>query len=373
MKPHEHGGQIHRWKKEFGLSDADIVDFSANINPLGPPQNVIEKIKKELDNLPNYPEPDALELCEKLSKVHLVSTGNVLAGNGASELIDLFFLYLLPKKVLLPAPTFKEYERAALAAGSEIENFYLGDKSLKSNLDGFIRKIKDSSPEVVVICTPNNPTGEILETEDIMKIADAVKGVNGWLLIDKSFIAFARENWQLMEWDDIPENIAIIYSFTKMYAIAAIRLGYLIGDEKLIKALKSFRNPWNVNYLAQVAGKVCLLEKDYERKTRELVSKEREKLLRNLQRLNFTPYPGRANYILVKINNEIVDKTEKEHKLNSEILWKGLAQKGIFIRNAVNFNGLDDKYFRIAVRLPWENDSFLYLLETFLREQNYIK
>ncbi|UMZ73147.1 threonine-phosphate decarboxylase CobD [Natranaerofaba carboxydovora] len=360
MKPHEHGGQIYRWAKEFELDHEEIVDFSANINPLGPPENLKKELTKELDNLPNYPEPDALELCHDIANMHGISEENILVGNGASELIDLFFLYNKFQKAFFPAPTFKEYERACRSVGTEVENFYIYDRPLKDRLDDFIKKIKEKSPSVVVICTPNNPTGEVLEPVDIKRISDVVREINGWLFIDKSFITFVREDWPKLIWDNtIPDNTAIIYSFTKMYAIAGLRLGYIIGPSKMISEMKKLRNPWSVNHLAQVAGKVCLTEKEYEKKTRKLVDKERDRLIEGLEKLNFKTFPGKANYVLAKIQDN--------KNLNSCKLWEGLAKKGVLIRNAENFDGLDDSFFRIAVRLPEENEKLLKSLEDFLK------
>lgn len=359
MKLHEHGGQIKKWKREIGISnDIEILDFSANINPLGPPENVVYKIKEEFNNIFNYPEPQAFELCKELATHHGVKPENVLAGNGASELIDLFFLKQPPAaKVLLPAPTFSEYERAAVAAGGEIDLFCIGEESLSFHMEDFIKRIEDTSPDVVVICTPNNPTGELLEDYEVNKIVQAVIGVNGWLLIDKSFMPFARRDWYKLEWERLPQNVAVIYSFTKIYALAGLRLGYMLASENLIDKIKAARNPWSVNHLAQVGGKACIKEKKYEEKTRKLIADEREKLLKGLQELNLKPIHGAANYLLVRI---------EAGKFNSYNLWQELAKRGIFIRMAKNFHSLDQRYFRVAVRLPWENNKLLAQLEAIL-------
>ncbi len=358
MKPYEHGGQVYRWQKKYMLEDSDIIDFSANINPLGPPRRMIDVIRKETEKLPNYPEPDAAFLCGKIAGEHGVKYENVIAGNGASELIDLFFLYLRPQKVLFPAPTFKEYERVSRAVNSDIYSYYTGDMPLSDHLEDFVANIKNVSPDVVVICTPNNPTGEVLERDHLIKIAEAAREVGGWVLLDKSFMPFVCGDWKAMEWDEIPQNVVTIYSFTKMFAMAGLRLGYALGPSWLIQGLKSLRNPWSVNHLAQEAGMVCLDEKEYEVSTRDLITQEREKMITKLDNRGFITFPGKANFILVKM--------EDLYGLNARILWEVFAREGIFIRNAENFKGLSPEYFRIAVRLPDENQRFLATIDRYL-------
>lgn len=366
MKPHEHGGQIKRWREEFGISsEENIYDFSANINPLGIPDSVKEVIEKEIDNLPNYPEPEALGLCRELATAHNVFLENVLAGNGASELIDLFFLYLKPKKLLQIAPTFSEYERAGISAGSKVENFYLGEKSLKENLEDFLLEIENNSPDVIAVCSPNNPTGELLDESHIDKIFRTARKVGGWLLIDKSFISFTREGWESLEWEIIPEKVVLLYSFTKMFALAGLRLGYMLAPRQMVEELKNLRNPWSVNHLAQTAGMACLLEKSYEKRTRELVRNERERMIEKLLDMGLKPLRGEANYLLVKINEDIF----KEGEVDSEFIWGELGKKGIFIRRAENFAGLDKRFFRIAVKLPEENDVLLAGLRDVLAKR----
>ncbi|MEW6274396.1 MAG: threonine-phosphate decarboxylase [Bacillota bacterium] len=366
----EHGGNVWAVNGQKELAPRKVIDFSASLNPLGPPPGVFRLLREKIRYLQYYPEPYARTLCSAWAETLGVSADRVIAGNGASELISLFFRAAGPRRVLLPAPTYSDYARAALAAGSRVEFFFSPDK-FAYPLESLARELTRSRCDALVFCNPNNPTGVFWEDVTLLLQETAAKGIP--FLLDASFWPFTgtrwsawrKKNFSFLQEETGHFQFFLVFSLTKIYALPGLRLGIGVGPPALIKKLKAANDPWSVNVFAQLAGLACLREQNYLKETVALVEKEREYLLRGLGKLpGLVLFPSRANFLL--------GDCRRTGRTGSEIA-AALAKKGVLIRDARNFAGLDEYYFRLAVRKRSENRHLLRALKQVLSGHDYFE
>ena len=339
-----HGGNIHRIKRQ---KLNPVIDFSANINPLGLPEKVKEFFREGVDDILHYPDPDAAELTFSIARNWGIDEKNILVGNGSVDLIYLILNTFRPGRVIIPQPTFSEYERAAVSIKSKIDFIELREE------EGF--SLGGSRPEqgdMVFICNPNNPTGNLLLTD-----GQEIKRIPGeFLVVDEAFMDFLPEgrDLSLIGKRDRGKRIMVLRSFTKIFSMPGLRGGYLVAHRDIIEKLKESQPPWAMNGLSQSICKMMLDDGNYLQETHCLIDSEREflrKCIGNIKGL--TVYPSRANFLLIRIRLE---------GINSSILVEELLKKGVLIRDCSNFRGLDNQYFRIAVRSRTEN---MKLVEAF--------
>lgn len=350
-----HGGDLldaaNRWKPESGK----MIDFSSNINPSGPPPGLFEFLRRSLPEIVSYPSPQARELREKLGLFLNVPLECLLIGNGANELIHLLLLWRRPGKVFVPAPSFSEYERAAVLAGARVERYFLppGEEidfsSLACNLD---------QGDFLVFCNPNNPTGMLSKASKLITLVEAAAERGATVLIDESFIPLTgRPEESLL--DRRYGNLWIVTSLTKMWSLPGLRLGFATGPQEDVKEITRWGDPWRVNTLAQKAGIFCLGRKSYLEKSLALIEKERRFLTGRFRETGeFYVYEGSANYLLLRGLNPAFHVAEFQDYL---------ARRGILIRRADNFCSLDQRYFRIAVLKRPENLRLLQYTDDFIK------
>lgn len=345
---HIHGGNVKEIARKYGLKEEKIIDFSANINPLGPSPKVTKTLKESLSKIARYPDPEAINLRKELSKYLKINSENIIAGNGAVELIYLVCHTLKPKKALIVVPTFSEYEFALKSVGCGIQFFPLKSKdNHRLNVNELLRNLKKI--DLLFLCNPNNPTGQLINKADMLKIIDIARKKGVFVVIDEVFMDFVEKNREkTLIYEAIKRNnLFIIGSLTKFFALSGIRIGYGIGNKRLLKKLKIYKEYWSVNVLAQIAGITALKDKEYIKKTKGLISIEREFLYYRLSKINgLKPYPSVTNFILCRLNT---------NKINSKLLQERLIQKNILIRDCSSFRSLNNRYIRIAVRTRKEN------------------
>lgn len=355
-----HGGDIAKYLDRPHFPKNRLLDFSANINPLGLPQRIKDRLIKNLDGIMRYPQPDSDTLKAALAAFHRIRASNLLIGNGSTELIYLLPRALGPKKVLILVPSFSEYEFAAKAAGARIEFLKSREEeAFKPDVPGLIKMIP--AADLVFLCNPNNPTGCCLPHSKILYIMQSCIRHKTMLVIDEAFMDFMPDDLRFSMISGAVGNkfVLVIRSLTKFFAIPGLRLGYLAGHQDLIEKISYFLYPWNVNFLAQIAGEEIIKEKDYIKKSREYVFKEKSYLFRNLKKFSGLKIcPPNCNFILCKLQNSRVK--------NADELDAKLARKGIIIRNCGNFRGLSDKFFRVAVRKRPENNRLLTAMKKIL-------
>lgn len=352
-----HGGDLVRAARQWKQDGGDLLDFSSNINPLGPPEGLLEHLCESLPDIVNYPSPQARELREKIALFLNVPEEELLVGNGANELIHLLLLWQRPRQVLIPAPSFSEYERAAVLSGAAVERYSLlpGELFDPVALGSMLKE-----GDLLVICNPNNPTGVLYRRRDLLPLVEAAKDLGVKIMIDESFIPLTGHPEESLR-DLQSENLWVTLSLTKLWSLPGLRLGCLIGPAGEVQKLTRWGDPWRVNILAQKAGLFCLKQKKYLEKTLALIEKERNFLTgRLLETGCFRVFEGAANYLLVQ-------GTDPAFKVAD--FQDCLARQGVLIRRADNFYKLDQTYFRIAVRKRDENQRLIQEIENYVKKQ----
>ncbi|MBT9173397.1 MAG: Threonine-phosphate decarboxylase [Syntrophomonadaceae bacterium] len=341
-----HGGDIISAACFAGLAPDMILDFSSSINPLGPPPGLYDFLEQNLPAITRYPDPLARRLCAAI-KAHYRPDADFVPGNGAAELIFLLLRALSPRTVLLPAPTFSLYERAAQSAGSRLIFHQLTAESrFRLEHSRFCTAVREWRPELVFLCHPNNPTGELLEREQLLAIAKEVNAVGGLLVVDEAFLEF-REDYRrrTLLAAASPDNVVVLCSLTKMFAIPGLRLGFMAGPPQVINAVRAVRDPWSVNALAQLAGEFVLAQEGFVEKSAAAVSVLGKALFESLSCLPWlTVYQPTVNYLFLESSAAA-----------SQELQRKLLSSGILIRDCSNFRGLDSRHLRVAVRTAAEN------------------
>ena len=332
-----HGGDVY---------DGEIqLDFSANTNPYGTPQGVLDAITAALPRVHQYPDPYCRELVKAISEFEFVPKDWILCGSGAAELIYSYCEALRPQHAMELAPTFSEYALALERVGCQVERYPLKKENYFSLTEGFLPALERSRPDVLFLCNPNNPTGQVIGLPLLEKILDVCEEQGTCLFVDECFLDLSDDGVSLKSHLGEHPNLFILKAFTKSYGMAGVRLGYcLCADGQLLRKMSHAVQPWNVSTLAQAAGVAALHERAFLQKTRALIPQERQWLKGQLEALGFWVCPSKANYLLFQ---------------GSQDLWEQLRKQGIAIRSCGNYHGLGTGWYRIAVRLHGENECLI--------------
>ena len=345
-----HGGD--RYRNEVKL------DFSININPDGISKGVLMSLVNSINEVENYPDPKNQLLTEKLCAVVKLEKGNIVFGNGASEVLMAAVHAFRPKKVLLPVPSFTGYEHLITAAEADVVNYYLSESDGFELKREFLDEI-DSSYDMLFLTNPNNPTGLYIDHELLKDILDKCRENNVKAILDECFMVLSDEpenNSCIGEMDRWP-NLMILRAFTKSFAIPGLRLGYMLcGDKETVSKIKAHIPEWNISVYAHNAGVAALDDYDKLAETRIRLANERSYLIDELENLGFKTIGSRANYILFK--------DSRCRKIN---FYEELLNVGILIRDCSDYNGLAEGFLRIAVRPHEENTELIKAMKSILR------
>lgn len=354
MYNYVHGGDI------YSLPEGKkIIDFSANINPLGLPKGVKNALKAAINICADYPDPFCRKLTEKLAKYHNLEQKDIFLSNGAADVLFKLALAIKPGKALLLAPTFADYEKALSTVNCKINYFNLIEDN-EFCVDASILAQINNDTDLVIICNPNNPTGQLTEETLLLKILDKCRSTGTYLLVDECFMDFVDQEkaFSFKKYLNEYDNLIILKAFTKTYAMAGIRLGYcLTGNENIIDKCRENGQDWSVSTLAQAAGISALDEEEYLTKSKEYIKKERHYLHQNLHMLGFKVYGSEANYIFFSAKN-LPGLAEK------------LQREGFLIRKCANYHNLDEDYYRIAVRTTSQNRLLIKAVRKLLKNEN---
>jgi threonine-phosphate decarboxylase len=346
----QHGGDVYHLARTLGVEVKDLLDFSANINPLGFPPGLGQAVQGALAEIVHYPDRRVLGLRRDLAAYHGLSPEAILVGNGSTELIYLLARSLASRQGLIVAPAFSEYEEALKAAGVPAA-FHLSGEEHNFTLNG---SLDPGGAELVFLANPASPSGALLPRERLLAVLAALDKAGVHVLLDEAFVDFVEEASLKTYLPRFP-RLLILRSFTKFFGIPGMRLGYVLAAPALIARLAAVQEPWSVGTLAQASGRACLADREFMARTRALVAEERQYLFQRLAAIKgLKPFPGAANYLLVKITRP--DCTAAE-------LRKTLLGHRVIIRDASNFRGLDERFIRVAVRRREENDRLLRALE----------
>ncbi len=356
MEYNFHGADIYTASKNSGIDENCIIDFSSNINPLGIHENVNNAIINSIKHANRYPDINNRELISSLSAHEKIPKAWIFCSNGAAEAIFRIALYLKPKKALLTAPTFSEYEQALKAVGcNNIDYFNLNEENEFKITDQITDSISDGT-DIIFICNPNNPTGQLTDKALLERVVSHCRTKNIKVVIDECFMDFVenKEKHSVVDLLEKYDNLIILKAFTKIYAIPGIRLGYcMTSDIETINGLKVSGPPWSVSVAAQAAGVAALEEKDYILKSVTYVNKQRRFLMREMKKLKLRAYEANANYILFKYTGD-------------KDLHRELMEKNILIRSCSDYKCLGSQYYRIAVKSEYDNKLILKKLKEIM-------
>jgi histidinol-phosphate aminotransferase len=323
-----------------GLDPAQVIDFSASISPLGPPSGLWEALGRV--DLTSYPDPECLELREALSGHLGVGLGQIIVGNGTTEIIHLLARAYLSfpqgrpsHSALMLSPTYGEYLGACRLVGASIARLDAHDTAgFRWDITAAQARIASQQPGLVFVCNPNNPTGVYLPESDITRLAEAAGLAGGLLVLDEAYINFVDNPWDSRPL--LPRgNVVLLRSMTKDYALTGLRLGYALAAEGVIARLAAFQPDWSVNSLAQAAGLVALADASYLPRARQDVNRSKEFLIGHLTSLDYTVLPSSANFLLVRVGN-------------GTIMRDRLLQQGLVVRDCTSF-GIAD-CIRVGIR-----------------------
>lgn len=338
-----HGGDWAGFEERFGY---EPLDFSVNVSPLGLTEGIKTAVINTLETADRYPDPLCRRLRKAIAEREHVEEGSCLCGNGADDLIFRLVAAVKPRKALITAPTFAEYRAAMELQGTEIEEFELKEIDGFSLTEEFIEHIK-ADTEIVFICEPNNPTGVTTPRNLLKKVLERCAEVGALLVIDECFNDFLDEpeKHSMREMLADFDNLFILKSFTKLYAMAGIRLGYcLCYDENLLKKIRKAGQEWSVSSLAENAGLAALREEGYVSELRRLVKSERERVVRELGNMGIDRVYGEADYLLFHAREGLADELET---------------RGILLRRCENYSGLGPGWFRLGLKKREDNNILL--------------
>lgn len=335
----QHGGDIYR--------HPGVMDFSANINPLPTPAAVLEAARDGLDYLSHYPDGCCTSLRNALAEKLSCPAEDIICGNGAADLLFTLALACKPRRALLVVPGFSEYEAALRSVGTEIIYYPLREREAFSLTEGCFSAMTEEI-DMMFLCSPNNPTGNLIEKKLLLEIAGICEKKKILLVVDECFQDFLPDprRYSLLPELAGRKNIFLLKSFTKMFGLPGLRLGYgVTRDRALIGRMEMSRQPWPVSIPAQMAGTAALEQEEFIQNTRKYISREREFLCRGLRSMGWKVYDSSANYIFFR---------------GEEGLQERLLECGILIRDCSNYRGLERGYYRIAVKQHEENEELLH-------------
>lgn len=347
-----HGGDWAGYEAEYGTKP---LDFSANVSPLGLPEGAQAAAAASLAAADAYPDPLCRALRGAIAESEQVDAAWCLCGCGASDLIYRAVLAKKPRRAVVTAPTFSEYEAALALTGCEVAHYFLKEET-NFLLQPDVLDAITPETDMVFLCEPNNPTGRTTPRKLLLAALERCREVGALLVVDECFGAFLEDptghtmKAYLMQYP----NLLILNAFTKLYAMAGLRLGYcLCSDSALLEAMRAAGQPWPVSGVAQAAGVAALREKEYVRALRALIAAERPWLRRELEGLGFRVVPGEANYLLFSSPVSLVGP---------------LRRRGILLRHCANYHGLGQQWYRTAVRKHEENERLIAALRAVLEE-----
>lgn len=349
MSMNLHGGHPGQTFERLGLPPRPVTDFSVNVNPLGPPWSVRKAWPGLISEVSRYPTLDGDGVRAFYRKRFNLPGECVLPGNGSTELIYLVPRALKIKRAGIMQPCFQEYERALRLGGAEVFSVPLSAPDLFKPLPVETWENHLVQADAVCIGNPNNPTSTITPRKDLLELVSRHPDVI--FLVDEAFVQFLDHpgNVSLLHRRYLRPNLLVFHSLTKFYCLPGLRLGALIGHPDTLVGIRPFKEPWTVNSAAEAVAGLLAASRKYERYTRELIAYQRQKIAAALADVpGIKLFPSATDFFLAQWT--------ATHDLDG--LLRPLLMEGVHVRDCRNFAGLENNFFRFAVRTPAENKRF---------------
>lgn len=354
-----HGGNIFQFAHEQRIEPYEVVDFSANINPLGPSQRGLDALNAQLRYISHYPDATNDDVLNAIADTYGMDKHQITVGNGAAEL--LYAICRLPgyTGAFVPAPGFSEYKEALEASKIPVRDIFYRPREDDNGqpyfevpylaLETFAAELKGQDGRIIVFLgNPNNPDGTLLDKDHIRTVASMLKDANSLLVIDESFIDFVGNDplqdneYSMRSLVNEFDNIIVVHSFTKFYAVPGLRIGAAFTNKTLITQLQQYIPSWSVNTLAQAYTKAALNDVDYIKRTKQELNEERAFMYNALDAIEgITVYPPSANFMLFQVNQEGITA----NYINEE-----LKKYNMIVRNCDSYVGLTNHWVRIAIK-----------------------
>lgn len=355
---HFHGSDLEQIEKIYHIRKEEITSFSANVNPLGLSDRLRNTLAAHLDVITAYPDREYTVLRNTIADYCGTSSGQIIVGNGSTELISLFIQTEKPKKALILGPTYSEYEREiSLGGGTSLYYPLKESENFQLNISDFTSHLNESI-DLLVICNPNNPTSTSVSLKDMRSIMDICKQHDIFVLIDETYIEFVSNYDEIcaIPLTNYYNNLIIIRGISKFFAAPGLRLGYAIsGNRDVIKNITTKQNPWAINSLAEIAGRLMFTDEEYITNTRKLIQSERIRICKQLDHISCLKYyEPSANFVLVR---------SLRNDLTAELFFDNAIREKMMIRNCSTFPFLDNHYIRFCFMSPGMNDKLLDCIE----------
>jgi threonine-phosphate decarboxylase len=352
--PRVHGGDVLQAARQYGIDDDAIIDFSSNVNHLGPSAAALRAAKKNLSAVGRYPDVRMAWLRKKIARYFGIKPEQVLCGNGATHLIHLIPRVFRPAKVLIPFPTYGEYAAAAREAGAEVIPLPLTERTGFS-IDPLDMAFALKGTSMAFLCNPNSPTGLLTPKAEMLEIMRYACEQGVRLVLDEALMDFVDAE-SLVKEAVQARQVICIRTFSKFFGMPGLRLGYAVSDEATIDALRAVQEPWPISAFAEDAAAAALNDWQHTKRTLKTVGKERERLLSAIRILpGVETFPSAANFIFVKVTAP-----------QAPMLVEKLALRGLLVRDCSSYPGLDNRFLRITVRSSGENKRLLRTLRELL-------
>jgi threonine-phosphate decarboxylase len=359
-----HGGQLRQIAARYGIANERLFDFSANINPTGPPQSVRSVIERALEvpsTLATYPDLESVELKEAIAKYTNTRPENIAVANGFVPLLEAALRSLRIQKCLLPVPCFGEYRRTLENVGVDVVPYRLAqDQGFGYQADTIRQMLLDCSCDAILLANPQNPSGALCNMEEMLRLIQIAVQHNVAVLIDEAFIDYCPLD-SLTKHLAEQSRVIVFRSVTKFFAIPGLRVAYAISNPLFVEKMNRFIAPWPISSLASHAVCAALQEETYAERSRIANEQQRLWLERELLQLGIATYPSRANFLLLRFPDTVdVDR-----------LWERMiVEEQVVLRSCRNFEGLVPGHLRVAVRAESENERLISCLERVLSSQD---
>lgn len=351
-----HGGRVYEAARRWGIDPGEVIDFSASINPLGPPQGVLSAIENALSPVNLRAYPDAYAFVRTLADKHSLMPDEIVVGSGTSALMFAVLHAILPKRVLVLEPAFAEYSRACAAVKAEVATWPLTEEDgFTPNFASLIRAVKEHRFDLLILNSPHNPTGISYPREELLSLVDAAIAHNVTVMLDEAFIDYAPQASLVSLAATTPQTV-VLRSLTKFYAMPGLRVGYGVCNAKLAAKIREQIDPWSVSTVSLEGGHAALDEDEFGAESRSANVQAREEFANALRGVGLKVFPSAANFLLARLLHG-----------SGEDLQRWLESERILIRRCDSFRGLGDAYIRLAVRSCPDNVRLVSLIEKWLK------
>lgn len=354
-----HGGRVYEAARRWNVAPENVIDFSSNINPLGPPPRVLAEIKNSCAPSILRAYPDTHSFVVALAEKHRLKPDEIVVGSGIASLIFAMMRAILPARVLILEPAFAEYARACAAVNATITTSLLSeDNCFAPDFDELTQALNDQPFDLLILNSPHNPSGQLYARKDLIALVDAAERNNITVILDEAFIDYVPDS-SLLALAATKARLIVLRSLTKFYAMPGLRVGYAVCGAATAKTIAMQIDSWSISTIALEAARVTLDEDDFDLQTRQVNARAREEFTTALQEAGLHIFPSSANFLLARL----------PHGSAADLaLW--LESERTLIRRCESFTGLTDRHIRLAVRSSQENLKLAALIDTWLWETN---